>query len=41
MCLSTVYIRAHYAIDVFAGIVFGLVFYLLLLHLPIGKNKIF
>ena len=41
MCLSTVYIRAHYAIDVFAGIVFGLIFYLLLLHLPIGKNKIF
>ena len=27
MCLSTVYIRAHYAIDVFAGIAVGLIVY--------------
>lgn len=30
MCLATVYIRAHYAIDVVAGIVSGTLFYVLL-----------
>ena len=30
MCLSTVYIRAHYAIDVLAGIVAGIIFYVAL-----------
>ncbi|MBM6992300.1 MAG: phosphatase PAP2 family protein [Prevotella sp.] len=28
ICLATVYIRAHYAIDVFAGLLFGIAFYL-------------
>ena len=31
MCMSTVYIRAHYAIDVVAGLVTGLVFYFVLM----------
>ena len=30
MCLATVYIRAHYAIDVIAGIVSGFLFYIIL-----------
>jgi membrane-associated phospholipid phosphatase len=30
MCMATVYIRAHYAIDVIAGIVVGAVFYVVL-----------
>ena len=33
MCLSTVYIRAHYAIDVVGGLVVGTVFYIALLLL--------
>ena len=30
LCLSTVYIRAHYAVDVIGGLVSGLLFYLIL-----------
>ena len=30
MCMSTVYIRAHYAIDVIAGLVVGFVFFFML-----------
>lgn len=37
MCLSTVYIRAHYAIDVIAGLVVGIVFYIVLML--ISNNK--
>ena len=33
MCFSTVYIYAHYAIDVLAGLVTGVAFYYLLCHL--------
>lgn len=33
MCFSTVYIQAHYAIDVFAGLISGTAFYLLLYKL--------
>ena len=29
MCFATVYIQAHYAIDVFAGLVSGILFFLL------------
>jgi len=39
MCFSTVYIRAHYAIDVFAGVVLGLLCYLLFQYMPIGRHK--
>jgi membrane-associated phospholipid phosphatase len=30
MCLATVYIRAHYAIDVFAGLISGTMIYFIL-----------
>jgi membrane-associated phospholipid phosphatase len=30
MCMSTVYIRAHYAIDVIAGLAVGFVFFFML-----------
>jgi membrane-associated phospholipid phosphatase len=33
MCLSTVYIYAHYAIDAIAGLVTGCLFYLMLIAL--------
>ena len=29
ICFATVYIRAHYVIDVFAGLIFGVVYYVL------------
>jgi membrane-associated phospholipid phosphatase len=31
MCLSTVYIRAHYAIDVIAGLAVGFIFYIIMM----------
>lgn len=39
MCLSTVYIRAHYAIDVIAGFVVGVVFYVVLMLLSSKKHN--
>jgi membrane-associated phospholipid phosphatase len=30
LCFSTVYIKAHYAVDAMAGIPFGIVFYFIL-----------
>ena len=34
LCVSTVYIQAHYVIDAVAGLVSGVAFYLLFLYLP-------
>ena len=40
MCFATVYIRAHYVIDVFAGLVTGAIFYLALQFIyPFGGSK--
>ena len=38
MCMSTVYIRAHYVIDVIAGLVVGLVFYAVLMIISNTKH---
>jgi membrane-associated phospholipid phosphatase len=37
MCLATVYIRAHYAIDVAAGLLVGIVFYFILQYFYLRK----
>lgn len=39
LCFSTVYIKAHYAIDALAGLVFGTVFYFVLSRLIIKDRK--
>ena len=38
MCLSTVYIYAHYAIDALAGLITGIIAYFVFLRLYPGKN---
>jgi membrane-associated phospholipid phosphatase len=38
MCLSTVYIYAHYVIDAMAGLITGIIAYCVFLRLYPGKN---
>ena len=39
MCFATVYIQAHYVVDVLAGLVSGLVIYLALLAVPLNSRR--